>query len=491
MSNIAATLKQQKEDFVSGLNGGSVGEVNAVSSVAFVAVLLWSVLQSRRGFFTPYTPLAFLVDFFLNVAATLLAMTLWSSTPILLAALFAGPAALVYLLPATKSSKRKSKPPKDPKNTKLDPLPLKPFLTTYRAFMLVMTAICILAVDFRLFPRRFAKVETWGTSLMDMGVGSFVFSAGIIAARPALKERAAGRSVPIGQRILGSLRHAVPLLVLGVVRLLSVKGLDYAEHVTEYGVHWNFFFTLGLLPPFVAACQAALTFVPSYAALTLIISGVYQMLLETTSLKAYILTAPRENLISQNREGIFSFLGYLAIFLAGADLGMFVIPRKLNSRSRASAGVERNTLLLTLGVWFGVWCGSYLIATNYSYGFGLVVSRRMSNLPYVFWVAAYNSGAVLLFCIIDTIFFPQFYNATDPQQEKEAYLKATSPILRAFNRNGLAVFLVANLLTGLVNMTFNTLEATPVVTMAILLAYALVVTLFAVALDAANISIKL
>lgn len=456
-----------------------------------MAVLLWSVLQSRRDFFQPYTPLAFLVDFFLNVVGMLLATTLWSGTPLLLAGLFAGPAALVYLLPSTKSTRRRSKPPKDAKTAKLDPLPLKPFLTTYRSFMLVMTAICILAVDFRLFPRRFAKVETWGTSLMDMGVGSFVFSAGIIAARPALKERAAGRAVAIGQRILSSLRHAIPLLALGVVRLLSVKGLDYAEHVTEYGVHWNFFFTLGLLPPFVAACQAALAFVPSYAALTLIISGVYQMLLETTSLKAYILTAPRVDLLSQNREGIFSFLGYLSIFLAGSDLGMFVIPRKLNSRSKATAGVERNTLLMTLGVWFGVWCGLYVLATSYSYGFGLVVSRRMANLPYVLWVAAYNSGAVLGFCIIDTIFFPQFYNATDFQQEKEAYLKATSRVLRAYNRNGLFVFLIANLLTGLVNMTFNTLEATPLVTMSILVAYTLTLTLIAVGLDACGISIKI
>lgn len=35
-NNIAATLKQQKQEFVSGLNGGSVGEVNAITSVAFV-----------------------------------------------------------------------------------------------------------------------------------------------------------------------------------------------------------------------------------------------------------------------------------------------------------------------------------------------------------------------------------------------------------------------------------------------------------------------
>jgi hypothetical protein len=36
MSNIAATLKQQKEEFVSGLTGGSVSEINAVTSVATV-----------------------------------------------------------------------------------------------------------------------------------------------------------------------------------------------------------------------------------------------------------------------------------------------------------------------------------------------------------------------------------------------------------------------------------------------------------------------
>ncbi|UNI23413.1 Glucosaminyl phosphatidylinositol (GlcN-PI) nositol acylation protein [Purpureocillium takamizusanense] len=495
MSN-ATSYKQQKEDFVSNLSGGPVSEINHVTAVAAVAVLLWSVLQSRQSFFKPYSPIGFVVDFGLNVGAFLLATTLYSSTPLLLNLLLVAPIALVYMLPPNTGARKKK--PKVPPSAEskagskhLSALPLKPFLTTYRGCMMVATCVAILAVDFRLFPRRFAKVETWGTSLMDMGVGSFVFASGVVAARPVLSERLSGRATPLHRRLLYSARHSVPLLVLGVVRLLSVKGLDYAEHVTEYGVHWNFFFTLGFLPPFVAACQAALRIVPSYAVLSLLVGGIYQVLLENTDLKAYILIAPRTNLISMNREGIFSFLGYLAIFLAGQDLGMFIIPRNINPRSNASAGMQRNTLLMTMAVWAGIWTALYWLSTSYSYGLGLSVSRRLANLPYVLWVAAFNSVQILAFCCIDTVFFPAVYNAADPKTEKEAYEAATSRVLRAFNRNGLAVFLLANLLTGLVNMTFRTLEATPIMTMAILLGYTATVTGVAVALDAYNISIKL
>ena len=440
--------------------------------------------------------MAFAVDYLLHIGCFVLAVTLYSGQPLLLNALLLAPSILVYTLPPIKPSKKKKPkaPPaasaKDASN-KLPDLPLKPFLATYRAFMLVTTMVAILAVDFHLFPRRFAKVETWGTSLMDMGVGAFVFSGGIVAARPILKQRQTGRTTSLVSRVFSSLRHSIPLLVLGVIRLLSVKGLDYAEHVTEYGVHWNFFFTLAFLPPLVAACQSVLWLVPSYSLLALIISGTYQVLLETTDLKAYVLTAPRVDLISMNREGLFSFWGYLAIFLAGQDLGMFIIPRKINTRSTAPPGVERNTLLMTIAFWAAFWCGLYSLCTGYSYGFGLQVSRRLANLPYVLWVAGFNSVQLFAFCVVDTIFFPAFYNATDAKAEKEAYLTATSRVLRAYNRNGLFVFLLANLLTGLVNMTFNTLEATPTATMAILVGYSLAVTVVAVALDVYDITIRI
>ncbi|KAJ4290756.1 Glucosaminyl phosphatidylinositol (GlcN-PI) nositol acylation protein [Collariella sp. IMI 366227] len=437
-STSAATTpsyKQLKEDFVSNLSGGSVAEIAQVCAVAPVVALLWSALQARHSFFKPYTTLAFVVDFLLNVGALLLSVTLYSNAPLLLNILLATAAATVYLVPSSLSTRKKKPqlPPNAQSKTPAGPLSVlstKPFLTNYRGNMMVVTCICILAVDFRLFPRRFAKVETWGTSLMDMGVGSFVFSAGVVASRPVLKERAEGKTTPLTTRLARSLRHSLPLLVLGMVRLLSVKGLDYAEHVTEYGVHWNFFFTLGFLPPFVALFQSALKVVPSYAGLAVLLGVLYQVVLESTDLKAYILAGPRTNLFSMNREGIFSFWGYLAIFLAGQDTGMVVLPRTLTRGSTS----KRSTLLLTLSVWSLVWLALYFFCSDYTYGAGLTVSRRLANLPYMLWVVASNITLVLAFCAADTLLFPAFYRAHDARAEREAYDTATSRVLRAYNR---------------------------------------------------------
>lgn len=456
------------------------------------AVLLWSTLQSRQDFFSKYGPLAFLTDFLLNVGAILTASTIYSSSPTALNLLLVLPAVGLYLVPPTSRTRQKRPvhpPPAD--GRKEQELPERPFVTHYRGSMMVVTCVAILAVDFKVFPRRFAKVETWGTSLMDMGVGSFVFSAGLVSARPVLKARAAEARSSVGASMTAAVRHSLPLMTLGLLRLYSVKGLDYAEHVSEYGVHWNFFFTLALLPPVVAFIQTLPTWLVSVDMIALFVSCVFQAALDSTSVTAYILIAPRDNLFSQNREGLVSVWGYLSIFLVGQAVGFDILPRTGSKLSRSIFGVHLDRPLLTRLLIWSLWYSLLLfLATSYQ-TLGLQVSRRLANLPYVLWVAAFNCAQLALFCAVETLAFPGLYTTTDQKSERQRYTHATSYILGAFNRNGLAIFLLANLLTGLVNLSTDTLHASRERAMATLFAYATILSIVAASLHWKNISIKL
>jgi phosphatidylinositol glycan class W len=294
--------------------------------------------------------------------------------------------------------------------------------------------------------------------------------------------------------------HSIPLLTLGLVRLWSVKGVNYAEHVTEYGVHWNFFFTLGFLPPFVAVFQTLFALIPSYLILAIGLGTLYEGLLDYTRLTAYIITAPRADLISQNREGIFSFIGYLAIFLAGQGAGMIVLPRESTSETHKPSPAEatlRSKVLKFRRTTAGKLLQSALIYsalfafTNLYQGLNLRVSRRLANLPYVLWVSAFNCFQLILCVTTERVFFPNVYLLENPTEEKRRGKAATSRILHAFNRNGLAIFLLANLLTGAVNLTLPTLTMGTTSTMAVLLGYMVILGAVAVGLDIWDVSIKL
>lgn len=461
--------------------------------------MLWSALQSRQSFFTPYGVPAFVTDFLLNVLSILFATTLYASAPVLLNIFLLTPAMLILLSAKRNQPHQKAKPPQVVGNSKngastsnLDPFPVRPFLTVYRGGMMVVTCLAILAVDFPVFPRRFAKVENWGTSLMDMGVGSFVFSGGVVSARSILRSRASAQLPSLPRRLLVSARHSIPLFTLGFIRLYSVKGLDYAEHVTEYGVHWNFFFTLALLPPFVEIFHALTAIIPSYEVLSLIISTLYQVLLESTTLKQYILVSPRgPSLLSKNREGIFSFLGYLAIFLAGRATGLRVMSREVEPRK--SPYSARKSLLIRMAIWTSIWTVLFTFNSFHVFGFGagIPVSRRLANMPYILWVIAFNNFQLLLFCLLETVLLPSVYKDNDRKNEAERSTYATSRILNAFNRNGLLIFLIANLLTGAVNLGMNTLDASSEVAMGVLIGYASILTGLALVLDRWNIRIKI
>ena len=140
--------------------------------------LLWTVLtphlHRRLPGSSTVTPSP-IYEFAILVVPLLLALTLFASHPVLLNALL-----LLVCYPAARLPPPHSLPPLSPqvgrdqalKGSAGDAEPRlvsKGWVTVYRAHMMVMTVICILAVDFEVFPREFAKAETWGTSVVRPG----------------------------------------------------------------------------------------------------------------------------------------------------------------------------------------------------------------------------------------------------------------------------------------------------------------------------------
>ena len=64
---------------------------------------------------------------------------------------------------------------------------------------------------------------------MDMGVGSFVFSQGVVSAIPLIQlvKYPADLRPPLRLEILSVLEKSLPVLVLGLLRLVLVKGTQY------------------------------------------------------------------------------------------------------------------------------------------------------------------------------------------------------------------------------------------------------------------------
>lgn len=332
----------------------------------------------------------------------------------------------------------------------------KLFVSNYRAYLLLSTSIAILGVDFVIFPRRFAKTEAFGTSLMDVGVGSFVFSSALVS-RYAREQRQYVYSP------FSTFKSMSPLLVLGVGRMYATWQVDYQTHVSEYGTHWNFFLTLAVIQ-FVAALSNLP--VKYYGLLGLLLSMGYQFALSFLGLESYIISAPRESLLSANREGIFSCIGFTSIFFVGCQLGrQLVFSHGPSQKSEILARKQAlRMLLLSVLLYCTVLVLEYL---------GFRSSRRLANFTYCVGIVALNSFVLACLIALDCILTP-----------------IPNTILCAFNRNALVLFLLANILTGVVNMCVPTLYCTPSTALAIVFTYMLLLCSVAVALQYFQLNLK-
>ena len=138
------------------------------------SIALYSALRSRLP---PSKSLAFPAEWLLLVAPLLLSMTLFANSPGTLSFILLFPTALLMLIPRRElgtplpSNLRSPSPNRAqyapaPSHGQQSQIVQLPALTTYRAHMVLMTVLSILAVDFPVFPRSLAKCETYGVSLV-------------------------------------------------------------------------------------------------------------------------------------------------------------------------------------------------------------------------------------------------------------------------------------------------------------------------------------
>ncbi|KAG6412960.1 hypothetical protein SASPL_125655 [Salvia splendens] len=263
-------------------------------------------------------------------------------------------------------------------------------ITSYRVSMMLVTCFSILAVDFKIFPRRYAKTETYGT---------------------------------------------------GLVRII----VNYQVHVGAYGVHWNFFFTLAA----VAILTLIVNVHPKYCGIL----------------------------------GLLILIGYWGMYLIGVRIGSYAF-----FGDNADAILKTKTWTRTR-VW--VLCMFFWSLTLLLDWYVEATSRRMCNMAYVSLILAINLQGLGIVMMFDCV----------PRCKSSA-------MEEAFSRNMLASFLLvreivaptlahglhtyddsgldratdhqfsecvqANVLTGLVNLSIDTLSASSISALAILFAYAFI-----------------
>jgi hypothetical protein len=61
---------------------------------------------------------------------------------------------------------------------------------------------------------------------MDLGVGSFVFSQGVVSAIQLVRDPAYLTS-PVVSKFIRVTRKSLPIIVLGLIRVILIKGIDY------------------------------------------------------------------------------------------------------------------------------------------------------------------------------------------------------------------------------------------------------------------------
>ena len=420
--NVDDDYQHRKEAFVSNLNGTTLFETG---SVMVTICSTYFLCQVTKNFFeiNEKSLRNFLVEFFLLVVPMLLVTTIFASISHVFHLIIWFVGLSIYF----RLSKRKNSI-ETHSTTSFSRL-----IENFRGQIFLVTCLCILAVDFPIFPRRYAKTENFGFSGMDLGVGLFAIAHGTVSSQ------ARGKSTNFKEFFIENFL----LLLLGTIRFVSLKFFSYVEHVSEYGVHWNFFLTLCWMK-----IIGNFLFFDSISSFFVVL-----ILHEIVSLKYFnvenylISSIQRKTFVDANREGICSLPGYVCLYLLGIFIGKKLIEFERKEKF-SSIFFVLSPILLGLAFFNGN------------------ASRKLCNAVYICSTAGLAALCFCGFAFIQILFIRKG-------------LTTESILLKNVNQKGLDVFLFANVLTGVVNLNIRTIDTSTFVSFLILFVYSFIVSTFA------------
>ena len=530
MSVEELTWKAQKERFVSGLSGTTLLEVFLLLGYFPAFLLLRAILLKWIPPFVRNVSLfRFIFDFMLTILPFILAVTELSdiSAQVLVAVIIFDLTALLFLSGITisveketnatyiqhiydeaineslnKSFERDINASDELKQFKKPAVETSvvssklPFLASCRAFISIPTCICILAVDFHAFPRRLAKTEEFGTGLMDVGIGMYILSNALVS-KEARSRHLQNFSLLNLKALVLQIISSWPIALLGIIRLCSVKLLGYQEHISEYGMHWNFFLSLALVKNFAAIVSF---FTHGRYSLTafVLIGFCYQFVLVSPFIDATdtLLNNKRDGFLMQNKEGLASCFGLLALYFASVSIGRYLFKPRHSLQEWQKVAV--NLVFVSAVFWFLLYKCQVEVQP---------VSRRLCNLSYILWLLAlstYQIAALLAVHIISVRYIANnwlpecsmpdkwYLNPPEKSSMEIVYSPPSPPkcLICALSRNQLFYFLISNLLTGIINGVVDTLSVNTFSSVLIIIAYQFLITLICWSLHMKDITLK-
>lgn len=444
---------------------------NGTSAVAVFATILpqfftiFHTIQLCAVLNLVYVPFRFLIEFILIIGSVVLSVTILND--FLVQILFS-----LFVITVTTAIRRIwGKWHVEP----FIKIPAKrpEYIGIIRGITGYITAVAILAVDFQCFPRNLAKTETFGFGLMDVGVGLYVLSNGMISPDVKKTERMSWKKLK--KELIG----CSPLLVLGISRFFITKEIDYQQHVSEYGVHWNFFITLACVKLIGSIVMSFIRNPKNSKYGAIIILCLHEMFLEL-GLSKYVLNdvVERDNIFSANREGIISIPGYVGLYLASVYMGTLMQSDEEYIRPKELAKKAVKMGCLAIFSWKMIYVCDEM--------FG--VSRRTANMGYAFWMISIDSTLLAAFMLNEILVYYLRFAEEKTSPADSSYLPI---IINAINYNGLVFFLVANLLTGLVNILFQTMLLDLYISLTLITYYMFILCAIVVFLFINNIKLKI